>query len=137
GWVCVETDVHKLCILGKKEKLYWLQLNDISPFIKDSVIATEDQQFYEHSGFNYKRIASAVLTDIKNRSKVEGASTITQQYARNLYLSHKKTWQRKFEEALIAFRLERFYDKDTILEGYLNTIYFGHGMYGVEAAKIA
>ena len=132
--VFLDADGHEIGDLVGNEKRYWVPLDDISPFLKDAVIATEDQQFYEHSGFNYKRIASAVLTDIKNRSKVEGASTITQQYARNLYLSHQKTWQRKFEEALIAFRLERFYDKDTILEGYLNTIYFGHGMYGVEAA---
>lgn len=120
-------------IIGQ-EKRYWVALDEISPFIQEAVIATEDQQFYDHHGFNYKRIAGALFKDIKNRSKVEGASTITQQYARNLYLSPKKTWRRKFEEALIAFRLERFYDKDTILEGYLNTIYFGHGMYGIETA---
>lgn len=132
--IFLDADGQEFGDLVGKEKRYWVPLEDISPFIKEAVIATEDQQFYQHQGFNYKRIASAVLTDIKNRSKVEGASTITQQYARNLYLSHEKTWKRKFDEALIAFRLERFYDKDTILEGYLNTIYFGHGMYGVEAA---
>lgn len=68
-------------------------------------------------------------------SKAQGASTITQQYARNLYLTHEKSWSRKINEALFAYRLEVFYDKETILEGYLNTVYFGHGMYGVEAAS--
>lgn len=117
------------------ERRYWVDLEDISPFLIDAVVATEDRNFYKHNGFDYKRIAGALLKDIKNRSKVEGASTITQQYARNLHLSHAKTWKRKINEALIAFRLERFYDKDVILEGYLNTVYFGHGMYGVEAAS--
>ncbi|AOV08873.1 transglycosylase domain-containing protein [Sporosarcina ureilytica] len=117
------------------ERRYWVELDEISPFLIDAVVATEDRNFYRHHGFDYKRIAGALLKDIKNRSKVEGASTITQQYARNLHLTHAKTWKRKINEALIAFRLERFYDKEVILEGYLNTVYFGHGMYGVEAAS--
>lgn len=117
------------------ERRYWVELEEVSPFLIDAVVATEDRNFYKHNGFDYKRIAGALLKDIKNRSKVEGASTLTQQYARNLHLTHAKTWKRKANEALLAFRLERFYDKDVILEGYLNTIYFGHGMYGVEAAS--
>lgn len=117
------------------ERRYWISLDEISPFLKDAVIATEDKNFYKHNGFDYRRIAGAVLKDVKTRRKAEGASTITQQYARNLYLTHSKTWERKANEALYAYRMERFYDKDVILEGYLNTIYFGHGMYGVEAAS--
>ncbi|MDS9472322.1 transglycosylase domain-containing protein [Sporosarcina pasteurii] len=117
------------------ERRYWVELDEISPFLIDAVVATEDRHFHSHHGFDYKRIAGALLKDIKNRKKVEGASTITQQYARNLHLTHAKTWKRKINEALIAFRLERFYDKEVILEGYLNTVYFGHGMYGVEAAS--
>ena len=117
------------------ERRYWVGLDEISPFIIDAVIATEDRNFYKHHGFDYKRIAGAVLKDVKTRRKAEGASSITQQYARNLYLTHAKTWTRKINEALYAYRLELFYDKDTILEGYLNTVYFGHGMYGVEAAS--
>src|SRR5699024_11293101 len=65
----------------------------------------------------------------------EGASTISQQYARNLYLSHEKTWLRKLKEAFYTIRLEMFYSKDTILTGYLNTIYYGHGAYGIEEAS--
>lgn len=117
------------------ERRYWVNLDEISPFLIDAVIATEDKNFYNHHGFDYRRIAGAVLKDVKTRRKAEGASTITQQYARNLYLTHAKTWKRKANEALYAFRMERFYEKDVILEGYLNTVYFGHGMYGVEAAS--
>lgn len=117
------------------ERRYWVDLDEVSPLLIDAFIATEDRNFYEHGGFDYKRIAGAILRDIKTMRKVEGASTITQQYARNLFLTPEKSWNRKIKEALIAYRLERFYDKDVILEGYLNTVYFGHGMYGVEAAS--
>ncbi|MCM3744221.1 PBP1A family penicillin-binding protein [Sporosarcina luteola] len=117
------------------ERRYWVSLDEISPFLLDAVIATEDRNFYEHNGFDYKRIAGAVLKDVKTMRKAEGASSITMQYARNLFLTHEKSWTRKIKESLYAYRLETFYDKDVILEGYLNTIYFGHGMYGVEAAS--
>ncbi|WP_313893307.1 PBP1A family penicillin-binding protein [Psychrobacillus sp.] len=117
------------------QRRYWVSLDKISPFVVDAVIAVEDQEFYEHHGFDYSRIASALLKDVKAGKKVEGASTITQQYARNLFLTHEKTWTRKINEALYAYRLEIFYEKDDLLEGYLNTVYFGHGMYGIEAAS--
>ncbi|WP_432363595.1 transglycosylase domain-containing protein [Sporosarcina sp. UB5] len=117
------------------ERRYWVSLDEVSPFLIDAVIATEDRNFYEHNGFDYKRIAGAILKDVKTMRKAEGASSITQQYARNLFLTHEKSWNRKIKEALYAYRLETFYDKDVILEGYLNTVYFGHGMYGVEAAS--
>lgn len=118
-----------------QQRRYWVNLDEISPFVTEALIATEDKNFYQHHGFDYTRIAGALLKDLKAMGKVEGASTITQQYARNLYLSHDKTWLRKINEALYAYRLETFYSKKQILEGYLNTVYFGHGMYGVEAAS--
>ncbi|KGR85734.1 transglycosylase domain-containing protein [Lysinibacillus odysseyi] len=117
------------------ERRYWVSLDEISPYLTDATIAVEDKDFYQHSGFDYSRIAGAVLADIKAGNKVQGASTLTQQYARNLYLTHEKTWTRKINEALYAYRLEVFYGKDEILEGYLNTVYYGHGMYGAEAAS--
>lgn len=116
-------------------KRYWVGLDEISPYFKQAAIAVEDQRFYSHSGFDYKRILAAIFADLKAMAKVQGASTITQQYARNLYLTHDKTWARKIKEALYTIRLEANYGKDEILEGYLNTIYFGHGAYGVEAAS--
>ena len=133
--VFLDNNDHQIGDKFTAERRYWVGLDEISPFVLDAVIATEDRNFYEHHGFDYKRIAGAVLKDVKTRRKAEGASSITQQYARNLYLTHTKTWTRKINEALYAYRLELFYDKDTILEGYLNTVYFGHGMYGVEAAS--
>lgn len=117
------------------ERRYWVDLDDMSPFLIDAVVATEDKNFYSHNGFDYRRIAGALLKDAKSGRKVEGASTITMQYAKNLYLTFEKTWKRKITEALYAYRMEIFYEKDVILEGYLNTVYFGHGMYGVEAAS--
>ncbi|MEK5205932.1 transglycosylase domain-containing protein [Psychrobacillus sp. FSL H8-0510] len=117
------------------QRRYWISLEEMSPFLPQATVAVEDQEFYEHHGFDYSRIAGAILKDIKAGKKVEGASTITQQYARNLFLTHEKSWTRKINEALYAYRLELFYDKDELLEGYLNTVYFGHGMYGVEAAS--
>jgi penicillin-binding protein 2D len=117
------------------ERRYWVDLDEMSPFIVDAVIATEDKNFYKHNGFDYRRIAGALLKDVKSGRKVEGASTITMQYAKNLYLTFEKSWKRKITEALYTYRMETFYEKDVILEGYMNTVYFGHGMYGVEAAS--
>jgi penicillin-binding protein 2D len=117
------------------QKRYWVALKDISPHLINATISIEDKTFFTHNGFDYKRIAGAALADIKAMAKVQGASTITQQYARNLYLEHDKTWKRKATEALYTLRLEMNYSKDEILEGYLNTIYYGNGAYGVQAAS--
>ncbi|QBK25210.1 transglycosylase domain-containing protein [Ureibacillus thermophilus] len=117
------------------QRRYWKELDEISPYLIEATIAVEDKDFYQHHGFDFPRIASALLTDLKTRSKAQGASTITQQLARNLYLTLDKTWSRKLTEALYAYRLEIFYSKDEILEAYLNTVNYGHGMYGVEAAS--
>ncbi|WP_345241871.1 transglycosylase domain-containing protein [Pontibacillus salipaludis] len=125
-------------IIGEEhggENRYWVELEEMSPAFIQATLLTEDKRFYDHFGFDVKRIVAAVIQDIKAMAKVQGASTITQQYARNLYLSHEKTWTRKIKEALYAARLEMFYEKDKILEGYLNTIYYGHGAYGIEAAS--
>jgi penicillin-binding protein 2D len=117
------------------QKRYWVPLEEISPDLINATISVEDKNFYEHHGFDYKRIAGAVLADIKAFAKVQGASTITQQYARNLFLEHDKTWKRKILEAFYAIRIEMNYSKEEILEGYLNTIYYGNGAYGVQAAS--
>jgi penicillin-binding protein 2D len=117
------------------QKRYWARLKDISPDVVAATISIEDKNFYEHHGFDYKRIAGAVLADIQAFSKVQGASTITQQYARNLFLEHDKTWTRKLHEAFYTIRIEMNYSKKEILEGYLNTIYYGNGAYGVQAAS--
>lgn len=125
-------------VIGEEKGLesrYWVDLQSISTNMVNATLAIEDQRFYDHHGFDYKRIAGSILKDIKSMSLKEGASTITQQLARNLYLSHEKTWTRKLKEAFYTVRLEMYYSKDDILEGYLNMIYYGHGAYGVEAAS--
>ncbi|HLQ72186.1 MAG TPA: PBP1A family penicillin-binding protein [Bacillota bacterium] len=117
------------------EQRYWLDLDDMPEHVINATLSIEDANFYKHHGFDLKRIAGAAWADIKSLSLKEGASTLTQQYARNLYLTREKSWTRKLKEAFYTIRLEMFYSKTDILEGYLNTIYYGHGAYGIEAAS--
>lgn len=112
----------------------WIKLENISSYLVEATVDTEDKYFYRHLGFDYLRILKAALNNIKSRSLSEGASTITQQYARNLFLSYDKNWSRKFDEAMLAAELEAHYSKEEILEGYLNTINYG-GVYGIENAS--
>lgn len=112
----------------------WISLDNISPHLIEATIATEDKYFYKHVGFDYLRIGKAIINNVISGSKNEGASTITQQYARNLFLNFDKTWKRKIDEAILAFELETHYTKDEILEGYLNTINYG-GVFGIENAS--
>ena len=113
----------------------WISLDDISTNLKNAVISVEDKNFYSHHGFDYLRIIKAFLSLIKNQSITEGASTISQQYIKNMYLTFDQTWFRKIEEAFLTIELEVHYSKDNILEGYLNTINYGEGNYGIEDAS--
>jgi penicillin-binding protein 1A len=112
-----------------------VELARISPYLRDAVIAVEDTRFYEHDGIDGIRVLGAAVTDIRERRAAEGASTITQQLARISFLSRDKTLRRKLREAILAQRIEKMYDKDAILEIYLNKVYFGDGLYGAEAAS--
>ena len=102
--------------------------------LQNAIINTEDRNFYDHNGVDLKGIARAIVKDIIARNFVEGASTITQQLAKTLFLTREKSLDRKLKEAILAFQLERRYTKKEILELYLNQIYFGSGAYGVESA---
>lgn len=113
----------------------WVSLDDISPDLINAVISIEDKNFFKHKGFDVLRIIKAMYLNIKNGHIVQGASTISQQYIKNMYLDFDQTWERKIEEALLTFRLEVYYSKEEILEGYLNTINFGQGNYGIENAS--
>ena len=113
----------------------WVSLDEISPYFIHAIISTEDKNFYKHFGFDYLRIGKAMINNIKSGSIKEGASTISQQYIKNMYLDFDKTWKRKLEEAMLTLRLETHYSKDEILEGYLNTINFGQGNYGIQNAS--
>ncbi len=112
-----------------------VKLADISPWLVKATLAVEDRRFYEHAGVDIRGLARAAWVDVRHMSKQQGASTLTQQLARNLYLSHERTWTRKLKEAWYAARLEQKYSKEEILELYLNQIYYGHGAYGAEAAS--
>lgn len=133
---------NNILIYDNKKKLFfkgneskgWTSLDDISKYVIDSTIYTEDKHFYSHNGFDYARILKASLVNITSKATKQGASTITQQYAKNLFLDFSKTWKRKWDEALYTIRIENTYSKKDILEGYLNTINYGHGMYGIENA---
>ena len=111
----------------------WVSLDKISDNLVQATLSTEDRHFYKHIGFDYIRIIKAIISNVTSGSLSEGASTITQQYARNLYLNYDKTWKRKIDEAILAFELETHYSKEEILEGYLNTINYG-GVFGIENA---
>ena len=112
----------------------WISLDDISSDLKNAVISVEDKSFYHHLGFDIPRIGKALFTNFLNNTR-QGASTISQQYIKNMFLTFDQTWSRKIEEAFLTIELEVHYSKDNILEGYLNTINYGEGNYGIEDAS--
>ena len=103
--------------------------------LKNAIIATEDKNFYTHSGFDAEALVRSTLSNLMARKVVQGASTITQQLARILFLSSEKTFDRKIKEFVLAYRLEKTLSKDQILGMYLNNVYLGEGSYGVSAAS--
>lgn len=117
------------------EKKEWTLLKDINNNLIKATINIEDKRFYEHHGVDILRVFKAFLNNIKKGKIIEGASTITQQYAKNLYLDFDKTFKRKIDELWYTIQIETHYSKDEILEGYLNTINYGHGNYGIKNAS--
>lgn len=124
----------KYLTLNNENKQSYVSINKIDQDIIDAFLSIEDKKFYSHRGIDIIRMGGALLSNLETSSKSQGASTITQQYARNLYLSSSKNYRRKIEEIMIAINLETKYSKQEILEGYLNSIYFDHGIYGIEDA---
>lgn len=129
-------DTHGLVIdtLYYGQNRVYVPLDKISDNLVKATLAIEDHRFYDHYGFDWKGIGRAIIVDIQNMSKTQGASTITQQLARNLYLTMDQTWTRKIKEAIYTLQLEMQYPKQEILAKYLNQIYYGHSAYGVQAA---
>jgi penicillin-binding protein 1A len=112
-----------------------LSSGQISPNVKNAVVSIEDARYYEHAGVDFQGIGRALIKDILSQSAAQGASTITEQFVKNaLAAQGSRTLFQKFREAALAYRLERHWSKDKILTEYLNTIYFGEGAYGIEAA---
>ena len=128
-------DCNEVAFFKGNESKEWISLDDVSDYVIKATISTEDKNFYKHFGFDFLRILKASYINIINGKTVQGASTITQQYAKNLFLDFDKTWKRKWDELWYTLRIESNYDKDEILEGYLNTINYGHGKYGIENAS--
>jgi penicillin-binding protein 1A len=118
-----------------KEQRIEVPLREMSPHLVKAIVAVEDQRFYDHHGFDLIRIASAVFANLRRAERAQGGSTITQQLARQSFLTPAKTYRRKLQELVLAARIERAYSKPRILELYLNKVYFGDGLYGVEAAS--
>ena len=113
----------------------YTKLEDMSEFYKDAVIAVEDRRFYEHGAIDPIALARAIYSNIKAKELREGGSTITQQLAKNIYFTQEKSALRKIAEIFMAYDLEKNLNKDTILELYLNTSYFGDGYYCVAEAS--
>ncbi|RQW21460.1 PBP1A family penicillin-binding protein [Bacillus sp. C1-1] len=132
--VLVDTEGNVITNLYMENREF-VSITEIPEYVQQGFVAMEDSRFYEHQGIDFRAIGRALYRDILAGAKVEGGSTITQQLAKNLFLSNEKAWLRKTNEVLIAMNLERRYSKEEILEMYLNQIYFGHGAYGIEAAS--
>ena len=111
-----------------------VKLSEVSPYLKDAFISIEDKQFYSHHGLHFKGIFRAIVTNLLSRKASQGGSSITQQLAKNAFLTSERKISRKIKEAILTYQMERTYTKDEILEKYLNEIYFGSGSYGVKSA---
>lgn len=132
--IIFDTYGNQLCTMKNEKDLYYVSFEDIPKTLRDAFIVMEDRDFYSHGGIDLKAIVRAVIANQKSNEIEQGASTITQQLARNIFLTQDVTWERKIEEMFLAQELEKMYSKNQILEFYLNNIYFGNGYYGVEAA---
>ena len=122
---------------GKRLRIsrVWMPLSNMSPYLVKAVLIAEDDKFWIHEGFDYEAIQKAIERDIKAKKFRFGGSTISQQLARNLYLSPARNPLRKMREAIITWRMERILSKRRILELYLNSVEWGEGIFGVEAAS--
>ncbi len=141
GWQLYQEAIKEIPLSEKvesvQEKEDYTQIEGLPKVYLDAVISAEDHRFYEHGGFDLLAIARACFNDLITLSFEEGGSTITQQLAKNLYFTQEKTLVRKVAEVFVALDLEREYEKDEILELYLNSIYFGNGCYTVKSASLS
>ncbi|MDF2540823.1 MAG: hypothetical protein K0S47_541 [Herbinix sp.] len=133
--IVYDADGGIISTLRSEKDVYYLNYEDIPNLVKDAMVVTEDRKFLEHDGVDYLANIRAAMALIKNKGVItQGASTITQQLARNIFLTNEVTYERKIQEIFIAQELEKKYTKHEIIEFYLNNIYFGNGYYGIQAA---
>ena len=133
----LDGDVEKLVANLTRHRIEYVSLDEMPEHLVQAFVAVEDRRFYQHRGVDFRGIFRALFVNIREGDIAQGASTITQQLARTLFLTQKQSVQRKLAEASIALQLERRYDKDSILEMYLNQVYFGAGNWGVSRAARA
>jgi 1A family penicillin-binding protein len=131
-----DTNGEQIASLKGDKGIYYLESESIPTYVKNAFISIEDKKFYSHNGIDIEAIFRAAKSIIENQSITQGASTITQQLSRTIFLTNKVSWERKVEEIFISLELEKIYSKSAILEFYLNNIYFGNGCYGIEAASM-
>ena len=125
----------EIAVAEKRRKMnHYILFKDIPRALRNAIVAVEDKRFFYHSGYDIESIARATVVNVESGEIEEGGSTITQQLAKNLFLSQERSFTRKFEELLLAITLENNFDKNKILEMYLNTIYFGSNFYGIADA---
>jgi penicillin-binding protein 1A len=136
GYVYASDGHTILAVLRGSQSRVLVHSQDISPWIKQAIVATEDKRFYEHRGIDIRGMARAFIADIRHSGAVQGGSTITQQFVKNALTGDDRTVTRKLKEAALAWQLERRWSKDQILTAYLNTIYFGNGAYGIQRAAL-
>ena len=134
GYVYASNGKTILAILRGEENRVLVDSNEISPWMKQAVVATEDRRFYEHRGVDLRGIVRALWADVRSKRVVEGGSTITQQFVKNACAKRERSLARKVREAALAWQLEQRWTKERILTAYLNTIYFGNAAYGVQQA---
>lgn len=125
----------KRAVNSRIDRSHYTRLDEIPTSLQQAVVAVEDKRFYDHHGFDMEGILRATLVNLQQGEIDEGASTITQQLVKNLFLTHERSFGRKAEEFLLALSMEFNYSKDEILEMYLNTIYYGSSYYGIEEAS--
>ena len=139
GYTMYKNALDKISVKDKVEELRadenYAMFEELPDFYLDAVIAVEDRRFYQHGALDFIGIARAIWTNIKSKELKEGGSSITQQVAKNVYFTQEKTALRKIAEIFMAFEIEKNCDKDTILEMYVNTSYFGNGYYGIKKAS--
>ncbi len=134
--VVYDTDGKQIAILKGEKDVYYIEYEEIPEYAIEAMISIEDKKFESHAGIDLKAIVRALLAYIEHKGEItQGASTITQQLSRNIFLTHEVSWERKIKEIFIALEIENKYTKDQIMEFYLNNIYFGNGYYGIQAAS--
>jgi penicillin-binding protein 1A len=135
GYIYASDGKTVLAVLRGSESRILVESDEISPVMKQAIVAVEDRRFWEHQGVDIQGMARAVWADIRSQDFIQGGSTITQQFIKNQYDEQERTVSRKLREAALAWQLEQRWSKDRILTAYLNTIYFGNGAYGIEMAS--